>query len=95
MYKTYYHLLPYNLQCLFLKVENIHTFATSHENNFYKKSVRTSFKSMTLSINSVNIWNNIWNNLNDEIKLCNNLNLFKKKLKLYFYISQYNVNNVD
>ena len=56
----------------------------------YKKSVHNSFKSMTLSINGVNIWNN----LNDEIKLCNNLNLFKKKLK-YFYISQYNVNNVD
>ena len=90
MYKAYYHLLPYNLQCLFFKVENIHNYATRQENNLYKKSVRTSFKSMTLSINGVNIWNN----LNDEIKLCNNLNLFKKKLK-YFYISQYNVNKVD
>ena len=86
MYKAYNFDLPCNLQFLFTKTQNFHQYHTRYrqKETFYKKSVCTNIKSMTVSINGVNYWNN----LDDNIKLCKNISLFKKNLKKY-YIIQY------
>ena len=84
MYKAFNNLLPQNLQCIFSNVKNVHDYSTRQKHNLYKTSVRTNVKNMTFS----KIGINLWNQLDDHIKLCYNIHLFKKKLK-QLYVDTY------
>ena len=84
MYKAFNNLLPQNLQCIFSNVKNVHDYSTRQKHNLYKTSVRTNVKNMTFS----KIGINLWNQLDDHIKLCCNIHLFKKKLK-QLYVDTY------
>ena len=79
MFKAYYNLLPVNLKSLFTKIENIHKYSTRQKHNLYKKSVSSNIEARS----TVNCGINLWNKLDDNIKLCKNMFLFKKKLKQY------------
>ena len=50
MHKAFHSDLPVQLQKLFLKVENKHSYVTRRKDYFYKKSVRTKLKQMSISI---------------------------------------------
>ena len=66
MFKAYYNLSPENLKRLFTKIENIHKYSTQQKHNLYKKSVSLNIKAMS----TVNCGINLWNKLDDNIKLC-------------------------
>ena len=80
MYKAFHSDLPVQLQKLFLKVENKHSYVTRRKDYFYQKSVRTKLKQMSISIFGVKEWNN----LDTDTKMCKSISLFKKRLKRLF-----------
>ena len=86
VFKAYHNMLPRNMQLLFTKSDQIHMYVTRQKLNMYKKYVRTNIKTMSLSVTGVKCWNE----LDNDIKLCNNCRLFNSNLK-YFYINRYNV----
>ena len=86
MYKAFYKLLPENLQHLFYQVKSVHKYGTRQTNNFYRNPIRTNIKYFNVTSCGINLWNEL--HVDDNIKLCENVNLFKKQLK-EFYIKQY------
>ena len=77
MYKAFHMQLPRNLQCLFLKVKNVHSHKTRKDKKMFQKIASTNVKRMCLTIAGVKYWNE----LETDIKSCVSLPLFKSKLK--------------
>ena len=77
MYKAYNDILPYNLQIYFEKSNfrrQIHCFK--------QNCVRTTKKQHCISYCGVKFRNS----LDDNLKMCNTVYLFKKSLKEYYYL---------
>ena len=76
MYKAKNVLLPKNIQRLFQIVQN-QRYETRQTGQFSLQYFRTNFKSMSVSVYDVKLWNY----LNDDWKTCNNEYYLKKKYK--------------
>ena len=76
MYKAKNVLLPKNIQRLFQIVQN-QRYETRQTGQFSLQYFRTNFKSMSVSVYDVKLWNS----LNDDWKTCNNEYYLKKKYK--------------
>ena len=76
MYKAKNNLLPRNIQRLFQIVQNQH-YETRQTGQFSLQYYRTNFKSMSVSVYGVKLWNS----LNDDCKTFNNEYFFKKRYK--------------
>ena len=76
-------MLPRNMQLFFTKSDQIHMYVTRQKLNMYKKYVRINIETRSLSVTGVKCWNE----LDNDIKLCNNCRLFNSNLK-YFYINR-------
>ena len=74
MYKAKYVLLLKNIHRLFQIVQN-QRYETRQTRQFSLQYVRTNFKSMSVSVYRVKLWNS----LNDDWKTCNNEYYLKKK----------------
>ena len=83
MYKAKCNLLPINLQNMF-KLNNLSSIETRQKNNFFQKYVRTSSKSMCISVLGVKLWNS----LNSVITNSRNVKAFKYSYKK-FLLSNY------
>ena len=59
---------------------NSNSYNTRQSGRFYQKYVRTTMKSMTVSVNSVKLWNSLKTNITTINKIC----VFKKMCKSYF-----------
>ena len=77
-FKAYLGNLPANVQSKFI-VKN-GRYNTRQENTFVIKHVRTTLKSMSISVKGVKIWNA----LDTSIKVCKSLQEFKNTIKHKF-----------
>lgn len=77
MFKAWKDLLPRNIQRLFNKRDD--TYDLRGKLNLKHPTIRTTMKSMCISVCGVRIWNDI----DEEIKMCNDITNFKFKYKLY------------
>ena len=89
IYQAEKHILPVNLQKLFMKTRNVHNHNTrsSNRGNFDLKFCRTKIRSMSISIRGVKLWNE----LNSNYHNIKSLSSFKKTIKK-MYINGYNAN---
>ena len=72
MFKAFHNLLPVNAQQLFSIYESAYTIRqNSHFKHYYS---RTTLKGMCISITGVKLWNS----LDNSLKNCRNVHLFKK-----------------
>ena len=78
MFHLFHGTLPIHLQNRFTIYST--TRSTRRINTFVMVRARTTIKAMCLSVYGVKLWNSLPNNLRD----CNNVIIFKKKLKKYF-----------
>ena len=78
MYKVYNSLLPANILLYFQKVNASHNHNICKKNcNFKIRYSRTTKKSDCISVKGPKIWNDLC----DDIKLCNSIYQFKKNYK--------------
>ena len=78
MYKVYNSLLPANILLYFQKVNASHNHNIHKKNcNFKIRYSRTTKKSDCISVKGPKIWNDLC----DDIKLCNSIYQFKKNYK--------------
>lgn len=75
MYKARHNLLPMNIQQMFSDKQD--KYNLRGKMNYKKQSVRTTMKQMFITRCGVDLWNN----LDQEIKGCNSLELFKSRYK--------------
>ena len=74
MFKAFHNLLPVNVQQLFSIYESAYTTRQNcHFKHYYS---RTTLKGMCISITGVKLWNS----LDNSLKNCRNVHLFKKIL---------------
>ena len=78
MFHLFHGTLPIHLQNRFTIYST--TRSTRRINTFVMVQARTNIKAMCLSVHGVKLWNSLPNNLRD----CNSVIIFKKKLKKYF-----------
>ena len=78
MFHLFHGTLPIHLQNRFTIYST--TRSTRRINTFVMVQARTNIKAMCLSVYGVKLWNSLPNNLRD----CNSVIIFKKKLKKYF-----------
>ena len=76
MFKAYHMLLPQTLQNYFSLNRN-DRYNTRQTCNFQQKFVRTRQKQLCISYSGVKLWNS----LDDTLKNCKTIDLFKKKYK--------------
>lgn len=77
MFKASKKSLPANIQALFQDRDAHHEYKLRGTNQLYQPKVRTTLKSMCISVKGVLLWNS----LPEEIKMCKNLVQFKKTFK--------------
>ena len=78
MFHLFHGTLPIHLQDRFAIYST--TRSTRRINTFVMVQARTNIKSMCLSVYGVKLWHSLPNNLRD----CNSVIIFKKKLNKYF-----------
>ena len=78
MFKVKNNLLPIGIQSLFTINSNSHN--TRQSGKFNQKYVRTTMKSITVSVAGVKLWNSLETNITAIKKIC----VFKKMCKLFF-----------
>ena len=78
MFKVKNNLLPIGIQSLF--TINSNSYNTRQSAKFDQKYVRTSMKSMTVSVAGVKLWNSFKTNITTIKKIC----VFKKMFEFYF-----------
>ena len=76
MFKAYHKLLPNTLQNFFT-LASYDRYNIRQKNNFKQKYVRTKKKQLCISTSGVKLWNS----LDDSIKQCKTLSLFKTRYK--------------
>ena len=86
MLKVKTNLLPIGIQSLFRS--NSNSYNTRQSGKFIQKYVRTTMKSITVSVAGVKLWNSRKTNITTIITIC----VFKKMCKLYF-LGKY-INNI-
>ena len=83
MYKAKHDMLPRNIQSFF-DYGASHHYNTRQKDNFVLKLVRTTSKSMCVSVTGPKLWNS----LELSIQMSRNIYIFKRKLKQK-YIQEY------
>ena len=79
MYKVNRKILPEKLLSMF-KLKTVEKkYNLRNKNDIYYRFARTKQKQMCLSIYGIKLWNMI----NDEIKKCKSIQVFKSKFKSY------------
>ena len=88
MYKVYNSLLPANILLYFQKVNASHNHNIRKKNgNFKIRFSRTTKKSDCISVKGPKIWNDLC----DDIKLCNSIINSRKIIKLYSCLGTNNI----
>ena len=83
MYKSYYKLLPFNVQNVFVEVQSVHKYSTRQKFNLHVQHVNTSMRKHSISCIGVQIWNE----LNDVLKRKKSLASFRLSLKKQLILS--------
>ena len=77
MNKAFSSKLPHNIQSYFTQSFSGNEYRTRQNNCFKQKYTQTTKRQYYLS----NIGVNVWNNINENIKSCDNLSSFMRSLK--------------
>ena len=80
MFKASNNLLPKNVQAKFIKNKEIHSYGTRNREKLHVRNVKSHIK--YISVNNQGV--KLWNGLDEKIRSCVSLNLFKKRLKNKF-----------
>jgi hypothetical protein len=87
MFKFNINQLPTTFNCFFNAVRSVHDYNTRHSlYGFMIPTCKTTLRQKCIRYQGPHIWND----LPDDIKILTSLNLFKKKLKMY-YLDLYEV----
>ena len=78
MFKASNNLLPKNVQANFIKNKEIHSYGTRNREKLHVRNVKSHIK--YISVNNQGV--KLWNGLDEKIRSCVSLNLFKKRLKI-------------
>ncbi len=78
MYQANSNSLPKHIQDNFTKVSSIHKYGTRQQDNLHTKLANTTLKQKCIS----HVGIKLWNNLDSNIKLSNNIKQFHKKIKI-------------
>ena len=81
MFKVFNNSSPNNLLVYFKKVYNCHQHNTRKNNVNFNK---IKFNRRTMKATSLCMKANIWNELCNSVKLCNSVQEFKHKYKIYY-----------
>ena len=81
MYEAYNDMLPYNLQ-IYIEKSNCGRQIHCFKQKILRTTKKTALYTVLVSYCGVKFWNSLDNNL----KMCNTVNLYKKYLKKYYYL---------
>ena len=82
MFKYFNKGLPESFQNFFKLNKDLHNYNTRSAFQVHKQRVRTNYKKYSTEYKGTQIWNN----LPDDIKDSNSLNIFKKNIRKYYLI---------